>query len=577
MIMTIEEHEGFSKSIEEMEAEENVTVEKKAEDEEVSDIQQVLEDASFQSKTYPNGITTGFRFKGIPGTRGVHVEVVHVIDLRVASFGTTNFARKSAILARTNRDIGSILAEHKMHDRYTEKRIWTMKGRITLKMLRTQNLRTCSLIHQTTNVYAIHDGMGTGIDFSWLMNRNHVLSIEELYRTLKGDTLHVKGLQEYILPDKWENIQKGYERSIEAILTLSLGFVGIFSLMASITLQNRELIWSLLGILIGFVSSSFLTLNARKYLTKFLESVTNEFKLLSERCDVERLNKACLEKDDQMTLVNELNFSISSLMGAASDAIEAAKVDEAVAKVNEILDELIEMSPIESEDEEITESGLRKVLGLFESFGIDTSDYKIQHAYVAFTGHRETRLSIEEATRHLASLNNALYATGIIRPEAKDKIDDRMNIRDAWQLAKKGFEDIPDVRIEDVKRKEDDYDSIISEMSEEGGKSSVDDDKTVEENLPESFENQQETENEQKLEETKTTSEIQAKLVEEPSPVHDEVHITDELDGEQKEGIVIEPKTAKEVVELRKDERTLAESTEGVIKLKEKKGESVEA
>ena len=569
MIMTIEEHEGFSKSIEEMEVEENETVEKKVEDEEVSDIQRVLEDASFRVRIYPNGITTGFRFKGIPRTRGVHVEVVHVIDLRIASFGTTNFARKSAILARTNRDIGSILAEHKMHDRYVEKRIWTMKGRITLKMLRTQNLRTCSLIHQTTNVYAIHDGTGTGIDFSWLMNRNHVLSIEELYRTLKGDTLHVKGLQELILPDKWENIQRGYERSIEAILTLSLGFVGIFSLLASISLPGRDLTWSLLGILIGFVSGSILTLNARKYLTKFLESVTNEFKLLSERCDVERLDKACIEKDDQMTLVNELNFSISSLMGAASDAIEAAKVDEAVAKVNEILDELIEMSPIESNDEEISESGLRKVLGLFESFGIDTGDYKIQHAYVAFTGHRETRLSIEEATRHLASLNNALYATGIIRPEAKDKIDDRMNIRDAWQLTKKGFEDIPDVRIEDAGREGDEYDSIISEMSEEGGKSSVDEDTQVEVSSPESFGNQQETESEEQEEEKKPTPEIQAKLVEEQVP--------DELIEEQNEEQVQVPKTAKEVIELRKDESAIVESSESAIKLKESKGESVEA
>ena len=185
--MTIEEHEGFSKSIEEMEVEENETVEKKVEDEEVSDIQRVLEDASFRVRIYPNGITTGFRFKGIPRTRGVHVEVVHVIDLRIASFGTTNFARKSAILARTNRDIGSILAEHKMHDRYVEKRIWTMKGRITLKMLRTQNLRTCSLIHQTTNVYAIHDGTGTGIDFSWLMNRNRwILNRSKRFHPVTG-------------------------------------------------------------------------------------------------------------------------------------------------------------------------------------------------------------------------------------------------------------------------------------------------------------------------------------------------------------------------------------------------------
>jgi hypothetical protein len=575
--MTIEEHKGFSKPIDELEAKENENVKKKMEDEEVSDIQRVLKDASFRAKTYPNGITTGFRFKGIPGTRGVHVEVVHVIDLRVASFGNTNLARKSAILARTNREIGSILAEHKMHDRYMEKRIWTVKGRITLKMLRTQNLRTSSLIHQTTNVYAIHDGTGTGIDFSWLMNRNHVLSIEELYRTLKGDTLHVKGLQELIIPDKWEDIQKGYERSIEAILTFSLGVVGIFSLMASITLPDRDLIWSLLAILIGFVSGAILTLNARKYLTKFLESVTNESKLLSERCDVERLDKACLEKDDRMTLVNALNYLISGLMGAASDAIEAAKVDEAVVKVNEILDELIEMSPVESDDEEISESGLRKVLGLFESFGIDTSDYKIQHAYVAFTGHRETRLSIEEVTRHLASLNNALYATGIIRPEAKDKIDDRMNIRDAWQLTRKGFEGIPDVRIEDVKREREEYDSIISEMSGEGGKPLVDEDKALEENPLDTHDDHPDADNKEEQENKVRVSEIQATLVEEASPIHEEEIIPDELSEKSDEVIESEPKTAKEVIELRKDEAALAETSKGTIELKENEGESVEA
>jgi hypothetical protein len=555
--ITIKEQHEISSHIEEAKQEKVETNEQEIHDEELGDIQQILKEYSYQFRTYPNGLTTGIRFKGIPGTRGVLVEILHVIDLRVASFGGTNLARKSAILARTNRSTDSILTDFKMQDRYVEKRVWTIQGRITMKMLRTKNLRTSSLIHQTINVYVVHGGVGTGIDFSWLTDRDHIVSIDELHRSLKGDVFSVKELQDFVISEKWKNLQKGYERSIESLLTLSLGAVGVLSLGVGITL-GKNLAFPLIGIVFGFIGGIACILDARKHLILFTHSISNEHNLLSKKCDIRKLDKACLEKDDQMVLVNELNYSISTLMAAASDAIESAKVDEAILKMNEVLDELIQMSPGESDDGEIPESGLRKVLGLFQSLGIDTSDFTIQHAYIAFTGHRETRLNIEEATQHLAILNNALYTAGIIRPETKDKIDDRMNVRDAYQLYKKGFENIPDVTREEVEQESRDFDEIISEIRDE----SIDEEKSVVESeikteKPKSAEDDHASYDAEECAPTKSAIlEVSHDVPTEIAPEQEEDNITSTSDAEENPPSNTDTKqelhTAREVVNKRR-------------------------
>ncbi|MFX1369688.1 MAG: hypothetical protein ACFFAY_13920, partial [Promethearchaeota archaeon] len=60
---------------------------------------------------YPNGLCCGVRLEAIPGTRGVHVDVVHVLDLREAEFGNSGLAMRAAILEGVNRPLSRILAD----------------------------------------------------------------------------------------------------------------------------------------------------------------------------------------------------------------------------------------------------------------------------------------------------------------------------------------------------------------------------------------------------------------------------------------------------------------------------------
>ena len=50
------------------------------------DIESALKLTEHFTSRYPNGLTLGVRMEGVPGTRGVHVDVIFVLDLRKAEF-----------------------------------------------------------------------------------------------------------------------------------------------------------------------------------------------------------------------------------------------------------------------------------------------------------------------------------------------------------------------------------------------------------------------------------------------------------------------------------------------------------
>ena len=51
------------------------------------DISRSLKLTGHVTTRYANGLTLGVRMEAIPGTRGVHVDIVFVLDLREAAFG----------------------------------------------------------------------------------------------------------------------------------------------------------------------------------------------------------------------------------------------------------------------------------------------------------------------------------------------------------------------------------------------------------------------------------------------------------------------------------------------------------
>ena len=79
------------------------------------DISRSLKLTGHVTTRYANGLTLGVRMEAIPGTRGVHVDIVFVLDLREAAFGKGGLAMRAAVLETVNRDLDRVLILHQHH------------------------------------------------------------------------------------------------------------------------------------------------------------------------------------------------------------------------------------------------------------------------------------------------------------------------------------------------------------------------------------------------------------------------------------------------------------------------------
>lgn len=445
----------------------NITQNKTVEKE---DVIAILERADYLTKSYVNGLTTGLRFQGLPSTKGVHVDVVHILDLRKVNFGKAVLGMKAAVLEKTHRSISSILSEFEYIEQYEEKSLRTFSGRINLPMLRSKNLRHSSLIHHTRNVFVVTTDLGSTLDFSWLTRRDHIVDLSQLAMALKSNVVSQKDVSSFIVQEKWDMLGKGYNRGIWSILMLVLSITGFASLIAGLIVNSETLLLAFVASVFGLLGALVFLYTSRNYMNKFQETILTEQNLLSKQCDSRRISESLSELEHEMNMVQNLTFSVSALMASAGDAIESANLEEAIRNACEVLDDCVSNSPdVSSSDGLITDSGLRRFIALFDHLGVNTEDFELQHAYVALTGHGETPLTIEEVIRHLSVLNNSLYNAGIIRPDTKDRIDNMLNNRDAWLLTKKGFQDLPDIPLpnrSDDEETDNEYESVISEIEE---------------------------------------------------------------------------------------------------------------
>jgi hypothetical protein len=172
------------------------------ENKEKDDVLGILENEGYITQPFVNGTTTGIRFQGIPNTKGVHVDIVHILDLRKVRFSRAILGMKAAVLEKTHRSLESILSKFELEDRYEEKKLRTLNGRIILPMLKSKNLRQFSLVHDTRNVFVVTEDLGTSIDFSWLTKRDHIVSVSQLSMALKGNVASIKEVGKFVEKEK---------------------------------------------------------------------------------------------------------------------------------------------------------------------------------------------------------------------------------------------------------------------------------------------------------------------------------------------------------------------------------------
>ncbi len=398
------------------------------------DISAALEVTGHFTVRYPNGLTLGVRLEGVPGTRGVHVDVVYVLDLREAAFGRSGLAMRAAVLESINRSLSRVLGDVGLEEFMKEHTVLTPWGRVRLPLLRGTTGKTESLIHETRTVYVITEGTKPTMDLTWLTDTGRVVTPEEFVLIRRSDARSaLPELKKSVLKDKWALLQNGVSRGWFGILALAGVIIGIAASLSVLTVGSGSLIIPLLASALSGLVGSGLLQSSRNSINGFVTTLSDEQKVLDRLGDADRISKSILENEDKLVLIGDLNFVVSPLIATAGRALEEGDVDGAVSASCSVLDECVRLAPLESDSKSTAmksvDVGLRKFLGLFEDLGGVEEEESLALAYVGLTGHVTEAITFGEAVKHLTQLNDSLYHIGALRPDIKESIDDHLNKR----------------------------------------------------------------------------------------------------------------------------------------------------
>ncbi|MHA2379622.1 MAG: hypothetical protein ACXADS_10105 [Candidatus Thorarchaeota archaeon] len=467
-----------------------------------SDIEEVLGKAGHSIKTHQNGLTLGIRLSGIRGTRGVHVEVVHVLDLRRAMFGRSVLAMQAGILESINRPLDSILRDVDLEDLLEEKTLMSPAGKVEFPILRSPHNDSASLVHETRTVYTVFADGTTPRDVSWLAEDSRVIPASELSLLLTSDSRSLgNDVQKSVVADKWDDLEHGVRRAWTGLLPILMGVLGMVGVVSSLLSTSGTLWMPLIVTGVSLPLGLFLLRGAKSSIETFQESFDSEMTGMSLVGDMTKVQNSVSENELRLHLVGSLNFIVTPLMDGAASALEEGDIDVSVVSLGSVLDECVRLSPMSSDTEPPLsgDPGLEKFLSLFKNLGlefIDGEEAGLGIAYVGLTGHVTNAVQEPEVMQHLAMLNNVLYAVGALSPEVKGRIDDMMNARARDVIMEKFEKDLDEpedrfaeeteiVQEEEESKESDEMDDLLVDMSEAGvDEPKPEPEETIEDEMP---------------------------------------------------------------------------------------------
>jgi len=396
-----------------------------------NDIAEALRRTDHIVKDYPNGMTLGVKLESVPGTRGVHVDIVFVLDLRKATFGKGGLAMRAAVLETVNRDLEKVLGDVGLGEFLQDHAILTPWGRVHLPLLRGMAKGSLSLMHETRTVYVITENAKPTRDLSWLTETGRIVTADQFVLIRQSDTRSkLPELKKSVQGEKWQLLQTGLAKGwfgVLALVSLAIGLSTTISvlLVGSGSLLIPAIISAVSGVVGGWLLSS-----SRNSMSTFRETLDTERGRLREIGDTTRIAQSIEENEDRLKLIADLNFIISPLIATVGDAISCNDVNTTVNVACSVLDECVRLAPKASRSSSAIkgDDGLSKFIGLFEHLGGNIEETNLALAYVGLTGHVIKPLTFAEAVTYLSELNNSLYDIGALRPNIKEALDDRLNM-----------------------------------------------------------------------------------------------------------------------------------------------------
>jgi hypothetical protein len=453
-----------------------------------TDIVRVLEGAGHRTAEYPNGLVLGVRLVGVPGTRGVYVDVVHVLDLRKARFGRSTLAMQAAILESVSGSLKSILKDVGLLDAFEVRSLLSPFGRMELSVMRSFDSESSSLIHVTRTIYAVYKEGSSRRDLSWLTDTSRIIPDNQLGLLLSSDSRsHLHDVQKNVSSTKWDGLETGLRRSWLGILSIVMGIMAGFGIAGAL-LNGGTLIFPLVVFGISFLLGSWMLHGAKTAIDIFRSALNNEVSTLSEVGDSNRVASSIKENATRLELVGTLNFIVTPLMDSAAEAIENGDVNKSVASLFTILDECVRLTPISTAGMSNLsgDPGLEKFLSLFKNIGLEFEEGEEEAlglAYVGLTGYGSTPLKEHEVIEYLGVLNNALFDVGGLSPEVKNRIDDILNLHASKTIVKEIERDLAEpentpvsaVMVPTTAESNDELDSFLEEMGNAGEVSEAND------------------------------------------------------------------------------------------------------
>jgi hypothetical protein len=446
-----------------------------------TDIVRVIEGVGHRTAEYPNGLVLGVRLVGVPGTRGVYVDVVHVLDLRKARFGRSTLAMQAAILESVNGSLKSILKDVGLLDAFEARSLLSPFGRMEFSVMRSIDSESSSLTHETRTIYAVYKEGSSRRDLSWLTDSSRIIPDNELGLLLSSDSRsRLHDVQKKVSSTKWDELETGFRRSWLGILSIVMGVMAGFGIVGAL-LNNGTLIFPLVVFGISFLLGSWMLHKGNTAIDRFRSALNDETSALSEVGDSNRVTSSIKGNATRLELVGTLNFIVTPLMDSAAEAVEIGDVNKSVNFLFTILDECVRLAPISTvEMSNLSgDPGLEKFLSLFKNIGLEFEEGEEEAlglAYVGFTGHGSTPLKEHEVIEHLGVLNNALFDVGALSPEVKNRIDDILNLHASKTIVKEINRDLAEPEkhpveeemASDTAESEDELDSLLHVMGNAG-------------------------------------------------------------------------------------------------------------
>ena len=394
------------------------------------DIESALKLTEHFTFRYPNGLTLGVRMESVPGTRGVHVDVVFVLDLRKAEFGKGGLAMRAAVLETVNRPLEKVLCDVGLDEFLSEHNVITPFGRVRLPLMRGMANGSISLMHETRTVYVITENAKPSADLTWLTETGRIVTVDQFALIRQSDARsRLPDLKKSVVGNKWNLLESGISRGWFGVLSLVALAIGLSSVIAVVLAGSGSLLIPIIASAASGVVGGWLLSSSRNSVASFIETLSKEQEQLRTIGDATRITKSIEENEEKLELIGHVNFVVSPLVAEAAAAMKNNNLEKTVNLSCSVLDECVRLSPLESTSKDLLmgDAGLRRFIGLFEHLGGNVEEEKLALGYVGLTGHLLRPITFGEAVGHLTDLVNSLYNIGAIRPDIKEGIDNHLN------------------------------------------------------------------------------------------------------------------------------------------------------